>query len=71
MSVVATCGGSTNVNGTYFQSVGFPSTYDRLENNWWIVSVVATCGGSTNVNGTYFQSDGFPSTYNRLENVGV
>ena len=28
--VVATCGGSTNVNGTYFQNSGYPSTYNRF-----------------------------------------
>jgi hypothetical protein len=28
-AVVATCGGTTNVNGTYFQSTGFPATYNR------------------------------------------
>jgi len=26
----ATCGGTTNVNGTYFQNAGYPSTYDSV-----------------------------------------
>ena len=29
MLVSATCGGVTAINGTYFQSSGYPSTYDR------------------------------------------
>ena len=27
--VTVTCGGSTSVNGTYFQNTGYPSTYNR------------------------------------------
>ena len=27
--VTATCGGTTSVNGTYFQNSGYPSTFDR------------------------------------------
>ena len=29
ISVQATCGGSSNVNGTFFTSLGYPSTFDR------------------------------------------
>ena len=32
--VTVTCGGTTSVNGTYFQNPGFPSTYNRLTLCW-------------------------------------
>ena len=32
--VTVTCGGSTSVNGTYFQNPGYPSTYDRQARSW-------------------------------------
>ena len=31
ISVAKTCGGVTNINGTFFQSPGYPSTFDRLQ----------------------------------------
>ena len=29
--VAKTCGGVTNINGTFFQSPGYPSTFDRSQ----------------------------------------
>ena len=36
--VTVTCGGSTSVNGTYFQNPGYPSTYDRFHIQYWLSS---------------------------------